>query len=74
MSVNCIPCIYYGQMYVYLIASSIIIMYVLLNAMFLLYANSSQPGWYYIEAYMSALGLWFTNTGAAKIVIKRVGG
>ena len=44
----------------------------LLPSALLLCTNSSQPGWFHVETYMRVLGLWFANTAAAEIFIKRV--
>ena len=57
-----------GQMHVYLVASSVKI----ITKHVLSCTDSSQLGWFYVETYMTVLGLWFANTVAAKITIKRV--
>ena len=33
--------------------------------------NSSKPGWFHAETFMHVLRLWFANTAAAKIAIKK---
>ena len=55
-----------GQMYMYLIASSI----KNINKRVLQCTNSGQPGWFHVETHMYILGLWFANIAAAKIMIK----
>ena len=58
-----------GQMYVCLITLSIKIIN---KCNVFPCTDSSQLEWFHAETFMHVLGLWFSNTAAAKIVIKRI--
>ena len=58
-----------GQKHIYLIASSIKIIY---KSNVLLCTDSNQPKWFHVETYLCILGLRFADTAASKIIIKHL--